>query len=498
MVIPGTVAGVGKGKDPNRIRKAIQQLTDILNSLLLNGDIILTAPGQYQIVDAHNGTVTSVGSGTGLTGGPITTSGNLSIANTGVTAGNFTFSNISVNAQGQITSAANGSVHNGTVTSVGSGTGLTGGPITASGNLAIANTAVTAGSYSLANLTVNAQGQLTSAANGSLVVTDGTHNVAGVETFTFSGATVSGTSPTATISIASGGTVTSVGSGTGLTGGPITTSGNLAIANTAVTAGSYTNANLTVNAQGQLTAASNGSSSSGVTVSDGTNSVSGSTTLNFTGAAVTGSTPTANISISGGGGSINAWEHSFTKPTIAGVTQVNTTGFTSSDDTNGLFLWRSGSLSTSDNLSLCSLAVPVGGWSATVRIQSLWADDSFTMGGVHLYESSTGKIIVFGCQGANTGQRLVINYFNSTTSFNSQPKSPVAMTERPNWLRITYDGSANYTFWWGMDGYSWVQFGGNFSKTALFTTGANYAGFCLDPYTNSLIPGIKCMSLTVQ
>jgi hypothetical protein len=142
--------------------------------------------------------VSNVATGTGLTGGPITTTGTIAIANTTVVSATYgnasTVVQFEVNPQGQLVSASNqaiaisvgavsGAVPN--TVNVLAGTGMTGGgALTANVTLTLANTAITAATYGnathVSQVTFDAQGRATAASNVAISIPSG--NVTGLGT----------------------------------------------------------------------------------------------------------------------------------------------------------------------------------------------------------------------------------------------------------------------------------------------------------------------------
>ena len=176
-------------------------------------------------------------------------------------------------------------------------------------------------------------------------------------------------------SLASGSGVTSILTGTGLTGGPITSTGTISIANTAVTAGTYGDSTnvpqFTVNGQGQLTFAGNvaiSASSIGAVTSvsgtaneitaTGTTSVTLSlpSALTFTGKTVTG-------------GTFNMTTATVGADTVATLTATQTL-------TNKTISGANNTLTNIGNASLTNSAVTVGTTSIALGASSL------TLGGL--------------------------------------------------------------------------------------------------------------------
>ena len=213
-----------------------------LSGLGTSGLIVNATGGTYATRSITAGTAISVTNGDGISGNPT-----VSLPNTAVIPADYGSSTaipvLTIDQQGRVTTA-------GTTYIAPIWYNITGTPTTLAGygiTDAVPNTRTVQGQYSItgggalsSNITLNLVNDTNVPGNSKYY---GTDNVGNKGWYTLVG----------------GGSVTQIDTGTGLTGGPITNSGTISIANTSVSAASYGSStsipSFTVNAQGQLTAA---------------------------------------------------------------------------------------------------------------------------------------------------------------------------------------------------------------------------------------------------
>src|SRR3989339_296148 len=245
----GTITNT-KAASGNFVKQIVAGNNISISSTEANGTGIITITAEV-----NSGTLTRVNSGAGLTGGPVTSSGTLEVKydnstidldGTGslevkalgitrakvandnfvkqiVAGNNISISSTEADGTGIITITAE--VNSGTLTRVNSGAGLTGGPVTSSGTLEVKYDNSTIDLDGTGSLEVKALG-ITRAkvANDNFV-----KQIVAGNNISISSTEADGTGIITISAESTGGTVTSVSSGAGLFGGPVTGVGTLEV-----------------------------------------------------------------------------------------------------------------------------------------------------------------------------------------------------------------------------------------------------------------------------